>query len=203
MKKKKWIFCFVAVAVLFKVSGIAYDRLGTTYEQKGAESTVYEQNNDMEKESMQAVNTTEQKRADDFVVYDKNKNKVRLLNYIGKPLVVNFWASWCPPCQREMPAFQKAIDTYGEKVNFLMINETDGERETVDTAQTFLNENGYNMDILFDSDGDAGNTYNVLFLPRTLFIDENGNITEDHVGELTETQLNDTIEKLLEVNSTY
>ena len=49
-----------------------------------------------------------------------------------------------------------------------MINETDGERETMDTAQKFFADNGYNMKILFDSDGNAGSTYNILFLPRTL-----------------------------------
>lgn len=203
MRKKKWMIWLCVIAVSFTASGIAYNRLSTTYEQKGAESIVYDQNDDIEKKSMQAVDTTEKKKADDFIVYDQNKNKVRLLNYIGKPLIVNFWASWCPPCKREMPAFQNAIDLYGEDINFLMINETDGERETMDTAQTFLNDNGYNMNVLFDMDGDAGNTYNVLFLPRTLFIDEDGTIVEDHVGELSETELTDTIKELLEVNSTY
>lgn len=187
MKKKKWmIWLFTAIAILM-ISSVAYNHLSTVYVQE-----------DLERESTEekSVSTTFQNRADDFTVYDENKNEVKLSDYIGKPLVVNFWASWCPPCKREMPSFQKAMDRYGENVTFLMINETDGGRETMDTAQTFLKDNGYEMNVLFDLDGDAGNVYNILYLPRTLFIDENGTIVEDHVGELSEAELTNTIEKI-------
>lgn len=189
MKKKKWTFWLFIVIVILVVASLAYNRLSIVYAQE-----------DPEKESMEekSVSTTMQNRADDFTVYDENKNEVRLSDYMGKPLVVNFWASWCPPCKREMPAFQEAMDMYGEEAVFLMINETDGDRETMDTAQAFLEENGYQMNVLFDLDGDAGSTYNLLYLPRTLFIDENGNIVEDHIGELSETGITNTIEKLLD-----
>lgn len=164
---------------------------GDISEQSSVESTTAEQSATVRK--VNVVDVT-RKAADDFTVYDENKNKIRLQDSIGKPLIVNFWASWCPPCKREMSAFQNAINLYGEEVNFMMVNEADA----METAQAFLDENGYKMNMFFDLDGNAATTYKILALPRTLVIDENGRIVEDHVGELTEEELNDTIKKLID-----
>lgn len=183
--KKKWIIWLLVVIAALAAASLAYNRLSVTYAKEESEKESTEE---------KSVNATIQNKADDFTVYDANGNEVRLSDYTGKPLIVNFWASWCPPCKREMPAFQEAVDQYSEEVSFLMINETDGARETMDTAQAFLEDNGYDMNVLFDLDGDAGNVYNVLYLPRTLLIDENGNVVEDHVGELTEAELENLIE---------
>lgn len=191
MKKKEWIIWLLIIILFLTAAGLAYHILSTSYVQKESEKESTEE---------KSVSKTTENKADDFTVYDESNNKVKLSDYIGTPLVVNFWASWCPPCKREMPSFQEAMNQYGEKVTFLMINETDGERETMDTAQTFWKDNGYQMKILFDLDGDAGNTYNLLYLPRTLFIDEKGNIVENHVGELSKTELEEALGKLLSQN---
>lgn len=112
--------------------------------------------------------------APDFTVYDREGNAVKLSDYVGKPIVLNFWASWCGPCQSEMPDFQEKFEALGEDVQFLMVNMTDGSRETVDIASAFIEEQGFTFPVLYDTDLDAANTYGAYSLPTTYFIDSQG-----------------------------
>ena len=133
----------------------------------------------------------------DFTVYDADGNPVKLSDYFGKPIVVNFWASWCGPCQSEMPAFQQAYETYGDRVHFLMVNMTDGARETVEVATNFIEGRGYTFPILFDTQYDATITYQVYSLPTTLFITKEGNILVGRAGALSHEFLDSYIRQLL------
>ena len=112
--------------------------------------------------------------APDFTVYDKEGNPVQLYDYTGKPLVLNFWASWCGPCQMEMPHFEDKYQELGEEVQFLMVNMTDGSRETVDSASAFIEQQGYTFPVLYDTDSNAALTYGAYSLPTTYFIDADG-----------------------------
>ena len=78
--------------------------------------------------------------APDFTVLDREGNPVKLSDFAGKPVVLNFWASWCGPCKSEMPDFQEAYEKYDGEVVFIMVNCTDGSRETMDTAMEFISE---------------------------------------------------------------
>ena len=111
--------------------------------------------------------------APDFTVYDEAGNEARLSDYRGKPVVVNFWASWCGPCRMEMPEFQEKHLELGGEVQFLMINMTGG-RETVETARDFIAGQGYTFPVLYDTEGDAAVTYGAYALPTTYFIDAEG-----------------------------
>lgn len=111
--------------------------------------------------------------APDFTVYDEAGNEVHLSDYRGKPVVVNFWASWCGPCRMEMPEFQEKHLELGGEVQFLMINMTGG-RETVETARDFIAGQGYTFPVLYDTEGDAAVTYGAYALPTTYFIDAEG-----------------------------
>lgn len=113
-------------------------------------------------------------KAPSFTVYDREGKKVQLSDFAGKPIILNFWASWCGPCKYEMPAFDEAFKKYGDQIEFVMVNATDGQRETVEIASDFIDKTGYSFPVYFDSDYDASMTYGVRGLPTTYFIDAEG-----------------------------
>ena len=119
---------------------------------------------------------TEQTQAPDFTVYDVEGNEVRLSDFFGKPIVLNFWASWCGPCKMEMPDFQAKYLELGEEVQFLMINMTDGSRETVKSASEFVAGEEYTFPVFYDTRSSAAMTYGVYSLPTTFFIDAEGHV---------------------------
>lgn len=122
--------------------------------------------------------------APDFVIYDEEGKEVRLSDFFGKPIVLNFWASWCGPCKMEMPDFNDKYLEMGEEIHFLMINMTDGYRETVDIASTFIQAQGYTFPVYYDTAGNASMTYGVYSLPTTFFIDAEGHAIAQAVGAI-------------------
>jgi len=126
----------------------------------------------------------EQAMAPDFIVYDIDGNEVRLSDYVGKPIVLNFWASWCGPCQMEMPDFHEKYLELSEDVHFLMINMTDGSRETVHDASQFIAEKGYTFPVFYDTQSHAAATYGVFSLPSTYFIDAEGHAIARATGAI-------------------
>ncbi|MBO7184364.1 MAG: TlpA family protein disulfide reductase [Oscillospiraceae bacterium] len=143
---------------------------------------------------------TEQDRvfAPDFLVYDKDGTEVRLSDYHGEPMVVNFWASWCGPCQSEMPDFQQLYMRWDDQVQFLMINLTDGEQETLSKASQFVREKGYTFPVFFDILSEAANAYQVYSIPTTIFIDAEGYIVATYTGAISAETLQQGIDLILE-----
>lgn len=132
----------------------------------------------------------------DFTVYDEADNAIKLSDFYGKPIVVNFWATWCGPCKSELPAFEQLYNKYGNDINFLMVNLTDGAQETVSAVREFISENDYDFPVYYDTELDAAMTYSVYSIPATLFIDADGNIVASHMGAMSESTLQNYIESL-------
>lgn len=125
----------------------------------------------------------------DFIVYDINGNEVKLSDFFGKPIVLNFWASWCGPCKNEMPAFNEKCKELEGEVVFLMINLTDGVYETVKTASSFIASKGYTFPVYYDKRGSAANAYDISAIPTTFFIDAQGNLVAQTTGSINAATL--------------
>lgn len=138
--------------------------------------------------------------APDAVFYDIDGNKLKISDFIGKPVILNFWASWCPPCKGEMPDFNEAYKEYGDSVHFIMVNLTDGETETVDIASKFIADQGYSFPIYFDSDIDCVKTYGITSIPVTYFIDAKGYLVAYAKGAINADTLKQGIDMLTKEN---
>ena len=135
--------------------------------------------------------------APDFPVLDADGNTVRLSDMFGKPVVINFWATWCPPCKRELPDFDRLCREYGDRVVFMMVNLTDGRRDTVDETKKFVSEKGYTFPVYFDTGLSGAKAYSVSSIPQTTFIDANGNVFATRIGAMNETVLRSYINAIL------
>lgn len=116
----------------------------------------------------------------------------------GKVVVVNLWASWCPPCRAEMPALERLYEAYRDKgLEVLAVNMT--AQDNLGDARSFVEQYGLSFPILIDSGGLVANLYHLRALPTTFFIDRDGVIQRVVIGgPLSEVSLRSSVETLLE-----
>lgn len=164
-KNAKLILTIVIFAVVLIGAYMLYGRLSS--EAPTSNIAPPQQSSDESQEN-------EKIKAPDFTAYDADGNAVKLSDFEGKPVVLNFWASWCTPCKSEMPDFNDSFSENGDEINYLMVNMTDGSRETVDIAKDYVEKQGFEFPVYFDKDFEAAVAYGVSSIPMTFFIDAEG-----------------------------
>lgn len=178
MTKKMWAAVIGVIILMIVASGIViYFKLGG-FVKTGA--------------------TDVQQEAVEFQVYDENGKAVKFSEFEGEPVVINFWASWAEPSQRELPLFEDAYKEYGNEVQFMMIDFSGANDETQEKGAAFIKDNGYTFPVFYDNDKNAGTAYRVMSIPLTYFVNEEGIIVKEVKGIMDETMMQEGIKAITE-----
>ena len=188
MKSNKSFFVLlVALAAVLTGAWLLYDNLGSQFNTAGLAS----------QETTAETTATAAETAPNFTVTDLQGNPVQLQDFFGKPILLNFWASWCGPCKSEMPDLEEAYRKYGNDIHFLIVNLTDGTRETVASASDYIKQAGYSFPIYFDTTTEAAMTYQAYSIPVTFFIGADGAPIAYYTGAMSANILQQGIDLLL------
>ena len=143
-------------------------------------------------------NAPAEPQAPNITLTDYNENEVTLDSLKGKPIVLNFWASWCPPCKAEMPDFEEAYQKYGNDVTFVMVSHLAWGSDTVEKAKSFYEQSGYTFPVYFDTKFEGYLQYNLDSIPRTVIINADGTIYTTFAGMISYSALENAIKNCLE-----
>ena len=196
MKKGLLITIVILIGVLV-MAGVLYPKLSAAMEpqqmattppvettvptEPATEATQPEETQETtEPEETQAATEPEPLAAPDFTVQDWDGNPVNFSDFVGKPIVLNFWAHWCGACHMEMPEFNAAYERLGGEVTFLMVHEG----AAVEKGKNKVLDGGYTFSVVFDVDGSAGDLYGINAYPTTFFIDKEGNLQAYYIGAM-------------------
>ena len=215
-KKMKTVILAAVLVVLVLGAGILYNRLGEQMQPQALATVPAQTDAPTQPVPEETVGTTEEtteatqaqepeeeqrQAAPDFTVYDAEGNQVALSQMQGKPVILNFWATWCGYCVAEMPEFQAVFEEYGDQIHFMMVNVTDGFQETQSMAQSFIAEQGFAFPVYYDLELSATNAYGVNAMPVTYFIDADGNFVAWGQGALNKETLLKGVGMLIDVGA--
>lgn len=180
------------IVVLVLIGLVAY----SIYDNMDSSSPVA--SNQEDHEELETIETGIQKGqlAPELELLDLEGNTVKLSDYKGKIVFVNFWATWCPPCQAEMPHMQKFYEDYASKdVAILGVNLTPTEKSKND-IYTFVDDEKLTFPIVLDEEGDTMLAYRVVAYPTTYLLDARGVIQEKFVGPISYEIMKNVVNQL-------
>jgi thiol-disulfide isomerase/thioredoxin len=123
----------------------------------------------------------------DLALKNLDGETIRLSDFKGKPVIVNFWATWCGPCRAEFPEFQEVAIENGDNLVIIGVNHTSSD--TPSLVPDFVQEFGITFPIVLDETGETVKTYRVLGLPTTIFIDRSGIVREVFTGPVNKAYI--------------
>ncbi|WP_174733035.1 TlpA disulfide reductase family protein [Mesobacillus harenae] len=190
MKKFLVIAAFI-LAALFIVDTFVLKQKGLINQIEQADKYEKLENPDQLPYGIEAENL-----APEFTLTDLNGNTVSLQDYQGKKVLLNFWASWCPPCKAEMPYMQKLYEQYQDDgFEILAVNITTTEKKPGDASE-FVEANQLTFPIPMDEKGTVSAEYEIMAYPTSFFIDSDGVIRSKVIGGMTEEYIEKEIAKL-------
>lgn len=143
------------------------------------------------------TDTNKSTTAPEIILKDLNGQTIKLSDFEGKVVFLNFWASWCPSCREEMAELNQAgKDIAGKNAVLLTVNLTDGVRETPEKVKAYIKDNRFSINVLLDTDGKAANDYGITNIPTTFIINKQGEIYDYIIGPTSEAELLNYLHKL-------
>ncbi|MCL2361008.1 MAG: TlpA family protein disulfide reductase [Defluviitaleaceae bacterium] len=194
-KRLAVVFGIVALAVIVTAVVIAHDWLGEDRDAPRGRGQGTMTQLDITSENLPAdlviqpdpgviISQAEIDVTMDFAMYDVNGNQVQLSDFFGKPIVLNFWASWCYTCVQEISYFEQFYAEVSDDAHIIKVNMLDGELETRERVDSFMADGGYDFPLFFDT-GAGATLFGVQSIPMTFFIDSRGQLVSTVSGMAT------------------
>lgn len=119
----------------------------------------------------------------------------QLYDYVGKPTMLMFWATWCIPCNEELPQVQSFYEQHGDDIHILAVNATDTEK-SVDAVRNHVENKGWTFPIFIDEERQLRQTFGALTVPTTVFLHANGEIAHEVYGPIDQSYMEDILAEL-------
>ncbi|MEI5906841.1 thiol-disulfide oxidoreductase ResA [Bacillus spongiae] len=144
------------------------------------------------KDSKQVVQVND--KAPDFILPKLNGEELKLSEFRGKAVLLNFWGSWCAPCKKEMPVIQDAYDQYKDQnVEVITINVNESEL----TVKNFFEKNNLSLPVVMDKDSEVYDAYGIYVLPTSFFLHPDGTVNRVYKGEITRENMSKWMNEIL------
>ena len=190
MTKKMFGLSIVAILIAIMIAGFVKKNVDT------------EESFDSEQRGVDLVDVSAEEGltkgdvAPDFTLTTLDGKEIKLSDLKGKKVVLNFWATWCPPCKAEMPHMQNFYEDFSqeENVEILAINLTNGDK--VESVQEFVQDYGLTFPIPMDEEGKVNEIYQAITIPTSYMIDTKGRIQNKVVGPMDENMIKDFVSNL-------
>ena len=212
--KQKWILGAVALVLLLVISGFGYQELqkeaerqeksqtreqAQTEEQTGTESLSEETKKNETASQEEVPEAAEYAAAPDFTVWDQDGNQTSLKEILeGKPAVINFWTSKCPPCKEEMPDFEELYQEMKDQIQFIMVDGVGCMGETEESGRAYVEEQGFTFPVYYDLEMDAVINYGIQAFPTTYILNAEGRLVTGGSGMISKDILLELLDQVME-----